>query len=123
MDLNGCPSKNQAGLQNLTSTNREEAEIETQHVFLQVSSINLHPVIDIRKHKDLQKLLRVTAWVFRFVNRCRGLQTLLSETILAREISKCELFWIRYVKLEVFAKDVEQRQLAHALPKQFILVE
>ncbi|XP_075732618.1 uncharacterized protein LOC142775163 [Rhipicephalus microplus] len=101
----------------------EEAEIETQHVFLQASSRNLHPVIDIRKHSDLKKLLRVTAWVFRFVDRCHGLQTSLSEAISARELSKSEMFWVRYVQLEVFANDVEQLQLGHPLPKQSRLMD
>ena len=53
--------------------------------------------IDEKRHSSLYKLLRVTAWVIRFINKLRK-KDLITEPLSTHEIVKAKLYWELYIQ-------------------------
>ncbi|GIX89748.1 hypothetical protein CDAR_245561 [Caerostris darwini] len=62
-------------------------------------------ILDENKFSNLGKLLRVTAWVKRFVAKLRK-KTCESGTLSAAEIKEAEEYWVRRVQLENYCSDI-----------------
>lgn len=65
------------------------------------------------KFSSWNRLLRVTSYVIRFVNRCRRINDpssfSVSPTALSsNEIKTAKLFWLRYIQLELFAQEISE---------------
>ena len=53
--------------------------------------------IDEKRHSSLYKLLRVTAWVIRFINKLRK-KDLITEPLSTHEIVRAKLYWELYIQ-------------------------
>ncbi|GIY70400.1 reverse transcriptase [Caerostris darwini] len=62
-------------------------------------------ILDENKFSNLGKLLRVTAWVKRFVAKLRK-KICESGTLSAAEIKEAEEYWVRGVQLENYCSDI-----------------
>ncbi|GFQ77223.1 integrase catalytic domain-containing protein [Trichonephila clavata] len=60
-------------------------------------------LVDINRFSSLKKLLKVTAWVFRFVNNARIVNKSMNFYITADEIQNAEYFWLKYVQYEFYS--------------------
>jgi hypothetical protein len=72
---------------------------------------------DIKRFSKLNRLIRTTAWIKRFVNRCmkkghRG------ETLSADEINEAEMLWIQQCQNDSFTEDIEKLKRKLPLSKK-----
>ncbi|GFT61006.1 integrase catalytic domain-containing protein [Trichonephila clavipes] len=51
-------------------------------------------IIDTDKYSSLLKLLRITSYIFRFVNALRR-KNIVKGTLAAEELSNAEIFWVK----------------------------
>ncbi|GFR17791.1 integrase catalytic domain-containing protein [Trichonephila clavata] len=63
-------------------------------------------LVDINRFSSLKKLLKVTAWVFRFVNNTRIVNKSMNFYITADEIQNAEYFWLKYVQYEFYSAEI-----------------
>ncbi|XP_076279061.1 uncharacterized protein LOC143208476 [Lasioglossum baleicum] len=64
------------------------------------------------------KLLRVTAYIFRFVSRCQAKDTVFLDYVInAREINEARKFWIKYVQSLHFQEEIKVLTKCKSLPK------
>ena len=82
-------------------------------------------VIDCSNFSSLKKLLRVTAYVLRFIRRLRSKEDDIPTTkeLNASEIRHAETCWIKGVQMETYEHEIQQIQLGGTTPlvKQFNL--
>ena len=82
-------------------------------------------VIDYSNFSSLKKLLRVTAYVLRFIRRLRSKENDIATTkeLNASEIRHAETCWIKGVQMETYEHEIRQIQLGGTTPlvKQFNL--
>ncbi|GIY58539.1 hypothetical protein CDAR_607721 [Caerostris darwini] len=91
---------------------RQKFERVTDEQKLEKLNISVHAILpqtemilDENKFSNLRKLLRVTAWVKRFVAKLRK-KTCESGTLSAAEIKEAEEYWVRRVQLENYCSDI-----------------
>lgn len=82
---------------------------------------NSEPILCLERFSSLQKLLRITAQVFRFMERCRRTQRSFPASITAEEMDRAEIFWIRHTQNEVFDREIGQLRCGHCVDKQSVL--
>ncbi|GBN00606.1 hypothetical protein AVEN_167529-1 [Araneus ventricosus] len=63
-------------------------------------------LVDINRFSSLKTLLKVTAWVFRFVNNVRNINKSMNLYFTADEIQNAEYFWIKYVQAEFYSVEI-----------------
>ncbi|GFS99680.1 integrase catalytic domain-containing protein [Nephila pilipes] len=74
-------------------TDKEARKPLTQSLYVETTN----PVIDITHYSSYTKLLRVTAWILRFLQNCRNEQHFLFE-LTAEELQKAKDYWILNVQ-------------------------
>ncbi|GFY63015.1 uncharacterized protein TNIN_434881 [Trichonephila inaurata madagascariensis] len=77
-----------------------------EQVFTFACELNTASVINLSKFSSLQKLLRVTSWVLRFVHNIRNRFNKRSDELTTEEIDGAETFWIQLVQRDAFAEEV-----------------
>ncbi len=93
----------------------EEAIVEEKSPSLLVKtegSIGLQNVVELERFSSLQKLLRCTARVFRFVENCRKQkdQRLVDANLTSEELRSVKIRWIQSIQHEMTGwKEFEQR--------------
>ncbi|GFX91577.1 integrase catalytic domain-containing protein [Trichonephila clavipes] len=63
-------------------------------------------LVDINRFSSLKKLLKTTAWVFRFVNNARNIYKSMDFYITADEIQNSEYFWLKCVQSEFYSAEI-----------------
>ncbi|GFW36070.1 integrase catalytic domain-containing protein [Trichonephila clavipes] len=63
-------------------------------------------LVDINRFSSLKKLLKTTAWVFRFVNNARNICKSMDFYITADEIQNAEYFWLKCVQSEFYSAGI-----------------
>ncbi|GFU68976.1 integrase catalytic domain-containing protein [Trichonephila clavipes] len=63
-------------------------------------------LVDINRFSSLKKLLKTTAWVFRFVNNARNICKSMDFYITADEIQNAEYFWLKCVQSEFYSAEI-----------------
>ena len=63
------------------------------------------PILKLKNYSSLNKLLRVTAWVMRFVHNLRNTEKQRGE-LCAQEIEAAEKYWIRLTQVKSFSKEM-----------------
>ncbi|GFQ67959.1 integrase catalytic domain-containing protein [Trichonephila clavata] len=63
-------------------------------------------LVDINRFSSLKKLLKVTAWVFRFVNNARIVNKSMNFYVTEDEIQNAEYFWLKYVQYEFYSAEI-----------------
>ncbi|KAG8175332.1 hypothetical protein JTE90_007580 [Oedothorax gibbosus] len=67
------------------------------------------------RYSSYTKLLRVTAWILRFVPNCKSQQRLSSD-LTSDEFERAKTYWIRTVQQQCFAAEIEAAKNAKPLP-------
>lgn len=99
-----------ANLQPLIEVELKKKEIKTFFV------TTAEPIIDISRYSSYIKLLRVTAWILRFIHNCRSKQHT-TEELTSIEIDKARNYWIRTVQQQSFSSEVHALTNGNPLPK------
>ncbi|GFX47419.1 integrase catalytic domain-containing protein [Trichonephila clavipes] len=63
-------------------------------------------LVDINRFSSLKKLLKTTAWVFRFVNNARNICKSMDFYITVDEIQNAEYFWLKCVQSEFYSAEI-----------------
>ncbi|GFX87237.1 integrase catalytic domain-containing protein [Trichonephila clavipes] len=63
-------------------------------------------LVDINRFSSLKKLLKTTAWVFRFVNNARNIYKSMDFYITVDEIQNAEYFWLKCVQSEFYSAEI-----------------
>ena len=81
----------------------EEGKQELAKINLTFQSRQSLPLLDIEKFSSWRRLLRVTAWIVRFISNCKrtGIQNS-QETGNKHRISNAEKYWVRETQGERF---------------------
>ncbi|XP_055948251.1 uncharacterized protein LOC129981438 [Argiope bruennichi] len=89
-----------------------QQKLRVQHESLPEKKIVVHttivkddPLIDISRFSSLNKLLRVTAYVLRFLGKLRG-RSRQRGPLVAAEIIEAEEFWVKQVQREHFDPEI-----------------
>ncbi|GFS56019.1 integrase_H2C2 domain-containing protein [Trichonephila clavipes] len=96
-----------------SSTDPCESE---EQVFTFACELNTASIINLSKFSSLQKLLRVTSWVLRFVNNIRN-------RFNKRSDDGAEKFWIQLVQRDAFAEEVNCLRARKLLLKTSVILE
>ena len=83
----------------------ETIEEEEREVCL-MTSVQVHePVIPLNRFSSFNRLQRVTAWIMRFINRCRR-HYVNSPNLTIMELITAEKYWIRIIQEDHFSSDI-----------------
>lgn len=63
-------------------------------------------LLNVESYSRIEKLLRVTAWIFRFIKRCRQTNAAHTGFLVAEEIHEAENYWIRHVQQQAFREEM-----------------
>ncbi|XP_064482826.1 uncharacterized protein LOC135395636 [Ornithodoros turicata] len=89
----------------------EDEELEAERVKTQVLLAgNDRPttsVLSLENCSRLQFVLRVTAWVYRFINNCQP-KVKVSGPLTAEEIQRADLYWIREAQKQEYNTEMQQ---------------
>ena len=66
-----------------------------------VSVMGIQNLLDAKEFSDFDKLLRVTGWVVRFVDVCRGSRRSRGDTLTADELLRAERMWAKSVQVGI----------------------
>ena len=82
---------------------------EEREIFLFVSTTHRTPIIPFDRYSSYNRLKRVTAWIFRFVNNCRNHanQSSLTSPLSTEELLEVENYWVRIIQQTYFLNEVE----------------
>ena len=87
----------------------QASEPEPQEVRVNLVSTNLtSPIINVTDYSTLERLVRVTAWTFRFINQIKKKETKLPTQLTAEELTEAELYHIKAVQKEDFREDLSK---------------
>ena len=82
-----------------------ECIVQNQIAATKVTEIK-SPILDLNEHSNLQRVLRITAWVYRFIHNVRSAEPLKGE-LSADEMQNAERYWILNTQNECFHTDIE----------------
>ena len=88
-------------LPELKSTEESEAEkrnISATAVIAEKSPQGLEAIIDLQRYDSQHKVIRITAWVYRFVNNARIKDRVVSKTLSIEETRSAEVNWIQQIQ-------------------------
>ncbi|GFW85048.1 integrase catalytic domain-containing protein [Trichonephila clavipes] len=94
-----------------------------EQVFTFACELNTASIINLNKFSSLQKLLRVTSWVLRFVHNIRNRFNKRSNDLSTEEIDGAEKFWIQLVQIDAFAEEVNCLRARELLLKTSVILE
>ncbi|XP_055932080.1 uncharacterized protein LOC129962358 [Argiope bruennichi] len=100
-------------------TNKEKLlmDIEARQVKNQtLCTSTIQTLIDISRFSSYTKLLRITAWIYRFLNNCKSRQHFTSE-LTADELNKARNYWISVVQKQSFSVEINALEYNRSLPK------
>ncbi|GFS69330.1 integrase catalytic domain-containing protein [Nephila pilipes] len=75
------------------------------------------PIIDISRYSSYTKLLRVTAWILRFVHNCKSHLRIIHE-LNCNEIEKAKDYWIQTVQRQCFSAEINALKEGRPLQKK-----
>ncbi|XP_068232198.1 uncharacterized protein [Palaemon carinicauda] len=101
---------------------KDEIGIESTAVCLNVQGVPDNPLIDLDRYSKLSKVLRVTAYVLRFIINCRNSNNKVAGPLITEEIDFAKLKLIYCIQREVFSAEIKvllgMRRLAKTVIKE-----
>ena len=81
-------------------------------------------IIDIERYSDLSKLLRVSAYILRFIHNCKQQTSIVRHTnpLQPTEIDQATQVWIRYVQQTSFPIEFSALQSNTNKRRQLLLI-
>ena len=82
---------------------------------------NPDPLLSVKQFSSYNKVIRVTAWVMRFINNCRvsctrSASDRLATPLTVQEIATAENYWLSVSQKECFAQEMQTIKSNSALP-------
>ena len=94
----------------MTSVDQETSNTSTSsHIKVQTSQQMSSNLIEIERFSSLNRLIRVTAYVLRFVNNCKGNQKQ-SDCLSTTELNEAEITLIKQVQRQSFHQELNALQ-------------
>jgi hypothetical protein len=93
-----------------SDVNVQELEQERKGVkiLLQTTLPAIKPLLDLNKYSDLNRALRITAYVKRFIKNCRHSEEKISGPLSAEEFTDSEKYWVQFVQKTEFETEFIQ---------------
>ncbi|GFU13971.1 integrase catalytic domain-containing protein, partial [Nephila pilipes] len=91
----------------------ESRKIESLSLYVETTE----PIIDISRYSSYTKLLRVTAWILRFVHNCKTHIRIIQE-LNCNEIEKAKGYWIQTVQRQCFSAEINALKEGRPLQKK-----
>lgn len=81
---------------------------EARSCAVNVASLEPEPIVELCRHSRLVRVLRITAWVHRFIRNCRKLKGCerIGEPLTAAEIKDAELYWVKVSQSVSFGEEI-----------------
>ncbi|XP_068215832.1 uncharacterized protein [Palaemon carinicauda] len=86
---------------------KDEIGIESTAICLNVQGVPDNPLIDLDRYSKLSKVLRVTAYVLRFIINCRNSNNKVAGPLITEEIDFAKLKLIYCIQREVFSAEIK----------------
>ncbi|XP_068227698.1 uncharacterized protein [Palaemon carinicauda] len=100
---------------------KDEIGIGSTAVCLNVQGVPDNPLIDLDRYSKLSKVLRVTAYVLRFIINCRNSNNKVAGPLITEEIDFAKLKLIYCIQREVFSAEIKVLLGKKAIPQWSIL--
>ena len=99
---------------------REQKKEQTHHAIQNDGAAKKQMLIDPSTFSSLTALLRITAWIERFVNNCRRPKESRKTTkyLQPDEMKKARLFWLQQAQTEAFPDGKKDKRLLHFNPNR-----
>ncbi|XP_054724195.1 uncharacterized protein LOC129234242 [Uloborus diversus] len=94
----------------------DAAKVELLKVSVNTVVSSYSPVLKVNDFSNFKKLLRVTAWVLRFISKSRKL-SIEKGPLSAIELQEAEAMWIKTVQWEVFREEIQRLQKNQQISK------
>ncbi|XP_054719217.1 uncharacterized protein LOC129228560 [Uloborus diversus] len=94
----------------------DAAKVELLKVSVNTVVSSYSPVLKVNDFSNFKKLLRVTAWVLRFISKSRKL-SIEKGPLSAIELQEAEEMWIKTVQWEVFREEIQRLQKNQQISK------
>ena len=102
----------------LTNEHETVEEIRRHETTLTaVTSTDYVPIIDVKRHSSWLKVLRVTAFVLRFISIIRKRSKIKKEVLTLDELSEAKVFLIRETQLVYFRDDIVRLKAGNFVSK------
>lgn len=90
----------------------------TEHNEVVLSSIvvNNPPLIELDRFSSFTHLKRVTAWIIRFIDRCKH-KSCVDSSLTAAELQRAETYWFRQLQETIFSEEIDAIESRGSLPK------
>ncbi|XP_064461677.1 uncharacterized protein LOC135371618 [Ornithodoros turicata] len=75
-------------------------------VVLSAPSVSTCPVLELANFSSLNKVIRTTAWIYRFFSNSSQVENKITGPFTASEIQRAENYWIRQVQAESFPDEL-----------------
>ena len=93
---------------------------EEKAVTLQTIMTVKHPVVSLQHYSSFTKLIRVTAWVLRFLHRCKAQgqrHVAISPTLTVQELHAAETYWYQLIQEQHFSSEITALKSNQQLPR------
>lgn len=67
----------------------------------------IEPLFDVNKYSSLEKILRVTSYILRFVNNARTKNKKLSGNLQVKEMKMAETYWLKHIQKNHFPEEIQ----------------
>ncbi|GFQ73770.1 integrase catalytic domain-containing protein [Trichonephila clavata] len=102
----------------LLSHSQPLVEVESRKTESRSSYVaTTEPIIDISRYSSYTKLLRVTAWILRFVHNCKSHLRIIHE-LNCNEIEKAKDYWTQAVQRQCFSAEINALKKGRPLQKK-----
>ncbi|XP_068229312.1 LOW QUALITY PROTEIN: uncharacterized protein [Palaemon carinicauda] len=96
---------------------KDEIGMESTAVCLNVQGMPDNPLIDLDRYSKLSKVLRVTAYVLRFIINCRNSNNKVAGPLITEEIDFAKLKLIYCIQREMFSAEIKVLLGKKAIPQ------
>ena len=89
------------GLEKTEESETEKRSVNTTALISEKTQEGLEAIIDLQRYNSLHKVIRITAWVYRFVNNARLKSRETCEVLNMEETREAEYKWIQEIQVKV----------------------
>lgn len=95
-----------ANISKVTVPASVESERKRSCISLLTYTKHAEHLLNLDKYSKLSKVLRITAWIRRFINNSKPSATKFTGPLSAQELFDAELFWVKYVQRTEFSEEL-----------------
>ena len=107
----------------MDNSSKFQSSIEMEETCL--VAIISDPIFPCDHFSSFTKLVRVTAWMYRFVHNCQARRKRLVQNtgpLIVEELEQAENYWLRVTQLSSFNTEIVTLQKSKCLPRSSILL-